>query len=137
MIISGTCGLKAAEETLMVQVSLILTAVATLLQLFPLFRRIGARLPVVMGISFAYVPTLTAIGGSLGSPRYWVRRLSADVGNRVRDFCQTDPDLFPPLVTGTVIFTIGLSSIPLPCAIWREGALTAPGLADCAVGALP
>ena len=50
MIISGTCGLKAAEETLMVQVSLILTAVATLLQLFPLFRRIGARLPVVMGI---------------------------------------------------------------------------------------
>ena len=68
ILISDVCGLSEAEETLMIQVSLVLTAVATLLQLFPLFRRIGSGLPVIMGISFAYIPTLTAIGGQFGLP---------------------------------------------------------------------
>ena len=62
ILVSNTCGLSEAEKTLMIQVSLILTALATLLQLFPIFGRIGAGLPVIMGISFAYIPTLQAIG---------------------------------------------------------------------------
>lgn len=66
IIVSSTCGLSDADTTLMIQVSLILTALATLLQLFPLFRRLGSGLPVIMGISFAYVPTLTSIGGAFG-----------------------------------------------------------------------
>lgn len=66
IIISGVCKLDAADKTLLIQVSLILTALATLLQLFPIFRRIGAGLPVVMGISFAYVPTLQSIGADFG-----------------------------------------------------------------------
>ena len=68
MIVSGTCGLSAEEKTLLIQVSLVVTALATLLQLFPIFGRIGSRLPVIMGISFAYVPTLQAIGAGFGLP---------------------------------------------------------------------
>ena len=60
MLIADVCGITGSDRTLMIQVSLLLTALATLLQLFPLFRRIGAGLPVVMGISFAYIPTLQA-----------------------------------------------------------------------------
>ena len=61
ILIADTCGLSSADKTLMIQVSLILTALATLLQLFPIFHRIGSGLPVIMGISFAYIPTLQAL----------------------------------------------------------------------------
>ena len=57
MIIAGVCGLTDAEKTMMIQAALIFTALATFLQLFPLFHKIGAALPVIMGTSFAYVPT--------------------------------------------------------------------------------
>ena len=113
ILIADTCGLSAGERTLMIQVSLILTAVATLLQLFPIFGRIGSRLPVIMGISFAYIPTLQAIGGQFGLPTI----LGAEiVGGCVAIlfgvFVKWIRPLFPPLVTGTVIFTIGLSLYP-------------------------
>ena len=39
IIISGTCGLAAEEKTLLIQASLVMTAVATLLQLFPVFHK--------------------------------------------------------------------------------------------------
>lgn len=70
LIISGSevCNLNAGEKTILIQASLIITAMATLLQLFPIFHRIGSRLPVIVGISFAYVPTLTAIGRQFGLP---------------------------------------------------------------------
>lgn len=113
MIVSGTCGLSAEEKTLLIQVSLVVTALATLLQLFPIFGRIGARLPVIMGISFAYVPTLQAIGADFGLPAILGAEL---VGGLVAIlfgiFVRPIRKLFPPLVTGTVIFTIGLSLYP-------------------------
>lgn len=113
ILIADTCGLTAEERTLMIQVSLVLTAVATLLQLFPIFGRIGSRLPVIMGISFAYIPTLQAIGGQFDLATI----LGAEiVGGCVAIlfgvFVKWIRPLFPPLVTGTVIFTIGLSLYP-------------------------
>ena len=74
ILVADTCGLTAEERTLMIQVSLILTAVATLLQLFPIFGRIGSRLPVIMGISFAYIPTLQAIGAEFDLATFWAPR---------------------------------------------------------------
>lgn len=115
LIISGSevCNLNAEEKTILIQVSLIITALATLLQLFPIFHRIGSRLPVIMGISFAYVPTLTAIGGQFGLPTILGAEL---IGGMVAIvfgiFVKPIRKLFPPLVTGTVIFTIGLSLYP-------------------------
>lgn len=115
LIISGSevCGLSADEKTTLIQASLVITALATLLQLFPVFQRIGSRLPVVMGISFAYVPALTAIGGQFGLPTILGAEL---VGGLIAVifgiFVKPIRKLFPPLVTGTVIFTIGLSLYP-------------------------
>ena len=115
IIISGSdvCNLTADERTLMIQASLVITALATLLQLFPVFRRVGSGLPVIMGVSFAYVPTLTSIGVQFG--------LSAILGAQIVGgavaivfgvFVKRIRRFFPPLVTGTVIFTIGLSLYP-------------------------
>lgn len=113
ILVANTCRLSPADTTLLVQVSLVMTAVATLIQLFPLFHRVGSGLPVVMGISFAYIPTLLAIGGQFDLPTI----LGAEiVGGGVAVlfgvFVKQIRVLFPPLVTGTVIFTIGLSLYP-------------------------
>ncbi len=109
LLVAGTCDLSPADRVILVQVSLIFTALATLIQLFPVFR-IGAGLPVIMGTSFAYVPTLLAIGADFGLPTILGAQIVGGVVailfglllKKLRVF-------FPPIVTGTVIFTIGLS----------------------------
>jgi len=127
MIVAGTCGLSEAEKTLMIQVSLILTALATLLQLFPIFGRIGSRLPVIMGISFAYVPTLTAIGAEFGLPTILGAELVGGVvAIAFGIFVKQIRVLFPPLVTGTVIFTIGLSLYPTAVRYMAGGSSDSP-----------
>lgn len=113
ILVSNTCGLSEAEKTLMIQVSLILTALATLLQLFPIFRRIGSGLPVIMGISFAYIPTLQAIGAEFDiATILGAEIIGGIVAILFGIFVKWIRPLFPPLVTGTVIFTIGLSLYP-------------------------
>lgn len=113
IIVAGVCGLNESEKMMMIQAALIMTALATLLQLFPVFNRIGAGLPVIMGTSFAYVPTLQTIGGSFNIGTI----LGAEiVGGLVAIlfglFVKQIRVLFPDVVTGTVIFTIGLSLYP-------------------------
>lgn len=123
ILVANTCNIEGADRTLLIQVSLLVTALATLLQLFPIFGRIGSRLPVIMGISFAYVPTLLAIGGQFDLPTI----LGAEiVGGLIAIlfgiFVKQIRVLFPPLVTGTVIFTIGLSLYPTAIKYMAGGA---------------
>ncbi len=123
IMVANTCALSDADRTLLIQVSLIVTALATLLQLYTIKHRIGSGLPVVMGISFAYVPTLLAIGGQFDLPNI----LGAEiVGGCVAIlfgiFVKQIRKLFPPLITGTVIFTIGLSLYPTAVRYMAGGA---------------
>ena len=126
ILVANTCGLSEAEKTLMIQVSLILTALATLLQLFPIFRRIGSGLPVIMGISFAYIPTLQAIGAQFDIATILGAEIIGGIVAIVFGvFVKWIRPLFPPLVTGTVIFTIGLSLYPTAVKYMAGGAGTA------------
>ena len=123
IMVANTCALSDGDRTLLIQVSLIVTALATLLQLYTIRHRIGSGLPVVMGISFAYVPTLLAIGGQFDLPTI----LGAEiVGGCVAVlfgiFVKQIRKLFPPLITGTVIFTIGLSLYPTAVRYMAGGA---------------
>ena len=125
ILISNTCGLSESEKTLLIQVSLILTAVATLLQLFPIFSRIGSGLPVIMGISFAYIPTLTAIGEQFDlSTILGAELIGGIVAIVFGVFVKQIRRFFPPLVTGTVIFTIGLSLYPTAVRYMAGGSNT-------------
>lgn len=123
IMVSNTCGLSEGDRTLLIQVSLVVTAVATLIQLYTIVHKIGSGLPVIMGISFAYVPTLLAIGGQFDLPTI----LGAEiVGGCVAIlfgiFVKQIRKLFPPLITGTVIFTIGLSLYPTAVRYMAGGA---------------
>lgn len=109
LIVGSAAGLASYEITLLIQASLVFTAIATLLQLFPI-GPIGARLPIIMGTSFAYIPTMLAIVGEFGiAALFGAQIIGGLVAIVFGIFLKQLRKLFPPVVTGTVIFTIGLS----------------------------
>ena len=123
ILVANVCGLAETEKTLLIQMSLIMTALATLIQLFPIGKWFGSGLPVIMGISFAYVPTLQAIGGQFGLPTiFGAQIIGGAVAILFGIFSKQIRRLFPPLVTGTVIFTIGLSLYPTAVRYMAGGA---------------
>ena len=111
IIVANTCGLTADEKTMLIQVSLVMAGLITLVQAHPLFNgKIGSGLPIIMGASFAYVPTLTSIGGSFGIGAIIGAELIGGLVAIVFGiFLKQIRKLFPPVVTGTVVFCIGLS----------------------------
>ncbi len=121
MIIAGVCDLSAADETLLIQASLIMTGIASLIQLFPLFGRIGTGLPIIMGAAFAYVPVFQTIGADFGiGTILGAEIVGGIVAIIVGLFIKYIKHLFPAVVTGTVIFTIGLSLYPIAVR-WMAG----------------
>lgn len=121
LIVAGTTNALAAEKgveslggdpAVLVQSALFLAGIATLIQLFPI-AIVGSRLPVVMGVSFAYIPTLTAIGSEYGLPGILGAQIVGGVvGIIVGMFIKPLRRFFPPIVAGTVVLSIGLSLYP-------------------------
>ena len=116
IIISTAAKIAPADKVLMIQSALVVAGLSTLLQLFGLGAgkfRFGSRLPVIMGISFAYVPSMEAIakvhgiGAILGA-----QIVGGVIALIVGLFIKQIQKFFPPLITGTVVFTIGLSLYP-------------------------
>ena len=78
VIMAGVYGFNSQQSTDIIQVALILSAIDTALQAFAPFRRIGGGLPIVMGVSFAFLPALQAMAHrALALVRCWVARSSA------------------------------------------------------------
>ena len=93
------------------------SALTTLLQLYPLFHgrayAIGSGLPMIMGISFAYVPTMQAIATQYDvATILGAQIVGGIVALLVGLFIKQIRKFFPPLITGTVVFAIGLSLYP-------------------------
>lgn len=113
IILSGVTGLSPEDQVRLIQASLLISGIATLLQLFPLGKYFGSGLPVIMGASFAHVPMMIALGGQFGLPTVLGGQLAGGfVAIAVGLFYKKLNKLFTPLVTGTVVFTIGLSLYP-------------------------
>jgi NCS2 family nucleobase:cation symporter-2 len=109
LVLSGAIDLAPEQKIQLVQASMFIAAIATLLQSFPIFN-IGARLPVIMGVSFAYIPTILAIGVKFGiGAIFGAQLIGGIVAFIVGIFIKKIRKFFPPMVAGTVVFTIGLS----------------------------
>ena len=137
IIISGAAGLETADRVLLIQASLVVSALATLLQLFPIGKKtgfhLGAGLPVIIGVSFAYVPSMQAIadqggipailgaqivGGCCGSTPEHIRELAQTVENTYRELAPQEPDHFAAAIESESFFLgddISLSE-PLECS---------------------
>ena len=109
MLIAGTCGLSAEEKIMLTQAAMIIGGLTTLLQLFPVFG-FGMKMPNVMGVAFAYMPILTIIGQQYGIAAIFGSQLVAGfVSIFVGMFIGKIRKFFPPIVSGTVVMSIGLS----------------------------
>lgn len=113
IIIAGVAGLDPASSILLIQSSLIFAAISTLIQLFTVTKFVGAKLPLIMGVSFAYLSSMQAIVQGFGLAEIFGAQLVGGlIAIVVGIFAKQLKKLFPPLITGTVVFTIGLSLYP-------------------------
>src|ERR1700691_5016372 len=111
LIIGRALKLSPEDVAFLISADLFACGLATLVQCIG-FPRVGIRLPVMMGVTFASVgPMLSmaeAPGGGLPRIYGWV--LAAGIfAVIVAPFMGQALRLFPPVVTGTVILVIGIS----------------------------
>ena len=115
VIIGGAAGFAfgSSDAIFLIQMSMLFAGIATLFQTIG-FGPVGARLPVMQGTSFAFIPVMMtivktasmgALFGSIVIAGIFHTLLGTIVG-RIRNW-------FPPLVTGLVIVIIGLMLIPV------------------------
>ena len=115
IIVAGAAGFAfgGADMVFLIQMAMLFAGVATLFQTIG-FGPVGARLPVMQGTSFAFVPIMIGIVKSSGMAALmgavvvaglFHAALGTIIG-RIRHW-------FPPLVSGMVITTIGLYLIPV------------------------
>ncbi|SDA46156.1 xanthine permease [Pseudomonas sp. NFPP33] len=124
LIVGQAAGLSPADIGLLIAASLFVGGAATLLQTLglPFF---GCQLPLVQGVSFASVATIVAIvganGGEGGLPVVFGAVIgAAAIGLLITPIFSKITKFFPPLVTGIVITTIGLTLMPV-AARWAMG----------------
>lgn len=122
LIVGQAAGLGPSEIGLLIAASLFIGGLATLLQTMgvPFF---GCQLPLVQGVSFASVATIVAIvtSGGGGLPAVFGAVIAAAaLGFLITPIFSQIIRFFPPLVTGTVITTIGLTLMPV-AARWAMG----------------
>ena len=65
MIVAASCNLDAATTASLIQTAMIMAGIGTLVQLFSVWK-LGARLPIVMGISFTFVSIFCYVGPQYG-----------------------------------------------------------------------
>lgn len=117
LIISSIADLSAADRVILIQAGMTMSALTTFVQLFPLGKknglRLGSGLPMIMGISFAYLPSLQDIAASNGLDTIFGSMIVGGIiAVIVGLFMKKMQRFFPPLIAGTVVFTIGLSLYP-------------------------
>ncbi|UHQ96182.1 uracil-xanthine permease family protein [Natrinema halophilum] len=113
IIVAGAVGVSSGDTTYLIQMVLVFSGLATLVQVFP-FGPVGAKLPIVMGTSFAFVGAAIAIGSQYGLDAVFG---AVVIGALVEILIGWQYDriktLFPPLVTGLIVMILGLYLIPV------------------------
>jgi len=112
LIIARIIGLDSNSTRIMVQAAMFTSGVATLLNVFGIKIgkfQIGTRLPMVMGVSFAFV----SVSGSVGAEFGLGAVMGAAIAGAIIEvfiglFYKYIKKLFNPLVVGSLLVTLGL-----------------------------
>ena len=113
IIIAQTIGMNATQVTQMVQYALICAGLATLLQIYGIWK-FGARLPIVMGTNFAFVPVIITINSNYGFASVFGACLIGSIFLIIFGlFIEKIIKFFPPIVTGTTVLAMGISLYPV------------------------
>lgn len=111
LIVGGALNLPKEQLAFLINADLFAAGIATIIQAIG-FWKFGIRMPVMMGVTFASVGPMIAIGndpaiGLLGI--YGAVIASGLFGMLIAPLMGRLLGLFPPVVTGTVITLIGVS----------------------------
>lgn len=108
-IIAAAGGLSQAEVAVLLQNAMLAAGIATLIQLFPVWR-IGSRLPIVMGVSFTFVTVLSTVAASYGYPAVIGAVICGGVFEGVIGlFARYWRKIIAPVVASSVVIAIGYS----------------------------
>src|SRR4051812_18434822 len=111
LIIGNALKLPREQVALLISADLFCCGIVTLIQSLG-FWKFGIRMPVMMGVTFAAVGPMLAIGGNpqLGILAIYGAVIAAGVfGILVAPLMGSLVRFFPPVVTGTIITVIGIS----------------------------
>ena len=122
LIVGQAAGLSREEIAFLINADLLVAGIATLVQSIGI-GPVGIRMPVMMGASFAAVGSMVVMAGmpGVGLQGIFGATIAAGLfGLVLAPFMSRIVRFFPPLVTGTVITSIGLSLFPV-AVNWAGG----------------
>lgn len=118
LLLAGAIGLDDQQLAYLINADLFTCGIATLIQTIG-FWKVGARLPLIQGVTFTAVAPMIAIGQAAGGGVPGLRDIYGAVivagvfAFLIAPFFARLVRFFPPIVTGTVITTIGLVLLPV------------------------
>ena len=109
MIVTAASGLSTQETASLIQTAMLMAGIGTLVQLFSIWK-LGARLPIVMGISFTFVSVFCYVGPQWG---YEAIIGAVIVGGIIEGllgfFAKYWRRIISPIVSACVVTAIGFS----------------------------
>lgn len=121
-ILAGVAGLSGASAAMVIQSALLIAGIGTLIQLFPLFGRIGSGLPIVMGCSFTFLTVMCGIAATSG---YGAVLGAVIVGGILEGilglFARYWRWLISPIVAACVVTAIGFSLLSVGATSFGGG----------------
>ena len=121
VIVTAAAGLETSQTAALIQNAMFIAGVATLIQLYPVWR-IGAKLPIVMGVSFTFVTILSSVGAKYGYPAILGAIL---IGGLVEGtlglFAKYWRKLISPIVSACVVTSIGFSLLTVGARSFGSG----------------
>ncbi len=112
IIIANTLNMSLSDKAALVQCAMFVSGIATLIQCYKL-GPFGAKLPIVMGTSFGFLPVATAIGVKYGYEAVLGACLIGGIVEMILGKgMKSLRKFFPPVVSGTVVLAMGISLIP-------------------------
>jgi NCS2 family nucleobase:cation symporter-2 len=113
IIIASVAGLSSPDKILLIQAAMLVAGLATLMQTIGI-GRVGARLPLVMGTSFSFIPIMLPVVKSAGLAAIFGATVISGIFHfLLGTVIAKARKLIPPLVSGIVVLSIGLSLIPV------------------------
>lgn len=122
LIIAGAAGLTKSQTAFLINADLFTCGLATLLQTLGIWK-IGIKIPVIQGVTFAAVTPMVIMATSGGMPLIFGSVMAAGLFTfLIAPYFSKLIRFFPPLVTGSIITIIGISLLPV-AANWAAGGI--------------
>ncbi|MCZ0960857.1 nucleobase:cation symporter-2 family protein [Paracoccus benzoatiresistens] len=118
LIVGRALNLPPEEVAFLISADLFVCGIVSIIQSLGATQWFGIKLPVMMGVTFASVGPMVAVATSLpgheGARALFGAIIAAGViGIIIAPFISRMLRFFPPVVTGTLILTIGISLMPI------------------------